>query len=76
MFRRVRIETSIIYADEKCAYFSHCLFLQNQKHGEVLVKMKFKRGSATVSPIEIAGNLPFVKQEHLRAWDQTLEAMR
>ncbi len=76
MFRRVRVETSIIYADEKCAYFSHALFLQNQQHGEVLVKMKFKRGSVTISPIEIAGNLPSVKHEHLRAWDQTLEAMQ
>lgn len=76
MFSRVRVETSIIYADEKCAYFSHCLFLQNQKHGEVLVKMKFKRGAVTVSPIEIAGNLPSVKHEHLRAWDKTLEAMQ
>jgi len=76
VFRRVRVETSIIYADEKCAYFSHSLFLQNQQHGEVLVKMKFKRGSATISPIEIAGNLPSVKHEHLRAWDQTLEAMQ
>ena len=76
VFRRVRVETSIIHADEKCAYFSHCFFLQNQQHGEVLVKMKFKRGSETVSPIEIASNLPSVKHEHLRAWDQTLEAMR
>lgn len=76
MFWRVRIKTSIIYADEKCAYFSHCLFLQNQKQGEVLVKMKFKRGAVTVSPIEIAGNLPTVKHKHVRAWDKTLEAMQ
>ena len=26
IFSRVRIETGIIYADEKCAYFSHSLF--------------------------------------------------
>jgi acyl-CoA thioesterase FadM len=76
VFRRVRVETSIIYADEKCAYFSHSLFLQNQQHGEILVKMKFKRGSVTISPMEIAGSLPSVKHEHLRAWDQTLEAMQ
>ena len=75
VFRRIRIETGIIYADEKCAYFSHSLFLQNRQHGEVLVKMKFKRGSVTVSPTEIAGKLPSMKAEHLRAWDQTLEAM-
>lgn len=75
VFRRVRVETSIIYADERCAYFSHSLFLRNQQHAEVLVKMKFKRGSETVSPAEIAGKLPSAKLEHLRAWDQVLEAM-
>lgn len=76
VFRRVRIETGIIYADGMCAYFSHSLFLQSQKHGEILVKMKFKRGSVTISPTEFAGKLPSVKPEHLRAWDQTLEAIR
>jgi acyl-CoA thioesterase FadM len=76
MFSRVRIETSIIYADDKCAYFSHALFMQNQQHGEVLVKMKFKKGSLTISPQEIAGNLPSVKPEHLQAWDLTLASMR
>jgi acyl-CoA thioesterase FadM len=76
MFSTVRVETSILYADAKCAYFSHSFFLQNQQHAEVFVKMKFKRGSTTVSPVEIAGDLPSEKQEHLRAWDLTLEAMR
>ena len=39
------------------------------------MKMKFKKGSVTVPPTEIAGKLPSVKPEHLRAWDETLEAM-
>ncbi len=75
VFRRVRVEASIIYADEKCAYFSHSLYVQDQEHGQVLVKMKFKRRSITVSPSEIAGNLPYVKPECFKAWDQTLEGM-
>lgn len=75
MFRRVRVETGIVYADKKCAYFSHCFFVRDQKHGEVLVKMKFKRGSSTVPPQEVAGDLPSVKFEHLQAWDRTLQAM-
>ena len=75
-FRRVRVETSILFADEKCAYFSHAVFSGEQRHAEILVKMKFKRGSATVSPIDVAGDLPTVKQEHLEAWDQALSAMR
>ena len=76
MFTQVRIETSIIYADEKCAYFSHLFFVQNQQHGEVLVKMKFKKGLVTISPMKIVGGLPSVKHEHLSAWDQALNAMQ
>jgi len=75
LFGRVRIETSIIYADEKCMYFSHSLFVQDRQHGEILVKMKFKKGVVTVSPAKIAGKLPSLKPEHLRAWDETLDAM-
>lgn len=44
MFQRVRIETEIVFADNKCAYFSHEFFVGDDKHGEVLVKMKFKGG--------------------------------
>ena len=75
VFRRVRVETRILFADEKCAYFSHAVFSGDRRHAEILVKMKFKRGSATVSPIDVAGDLPTVKQEHLEAWDQALAGM-
>lgn len=75
MFKRVRVETAIIYADRKCAYFSHRLCLKDQWHGEVLVKMKFKKGSVTVCPMDVTGELPSVKPDSLKAWDKTLEAM-
>jgi len=75
VFTCVRIKTSIIYADEKCAYFSHSLFVQDRQHGEVLVKMKFKKVAVTVSPAKIADKLPSLKPEHLKVWDETLEAM-
>jgi hypothetical protein len=65
MFSRVRVETAIVFADEKCAYFSHMLFLGDQQHAEVLVKMKFKKGSLTVPPGEIIGQRFTVKPPHL-----------
>ena len=55
IFQRVRVETTIVYADERCAYLSHPMFIGDRQHGEVLVKMKFKKGSITVRPAEIIG---------------------
>jgi acyl-CoA thioesterase FadM len=75
MFKRVRVESSIVYADEKCAYFAHAFFVKNQQHGEVLVKMKFKKGYETVAPKDLAGDLPSTKPPYLQAWDQALHAM-
>jgi acyl-CoA thioesterase FadM len=75
MFKKVRVETSIIYADGKCAYFSHSLFLGSVLHGEVLVKMKFKKGSITVPPGELISPSFAEKPSHLVMWDRTLEAM-
>ncbi|SFU86044.1 Thioesterase-like superfamily protein [Polaromonas sp. YR568] len=75
MFRRVRVETDIVFADEKCAWFSHTLFLGGQQHAEVLVKMKFKKGSLTVPPAEVIGRRFGAKPPHLEAWDRALDAM-
>lgn len=75
MFSRVRVETEILYADSKCAYFSHRFLVAGKPHGEVLVKMKFKKGPVTVKPIDAIGAHPAVKPPHLAAWDQTLETM-
>ena len=72
MFQRVRIETAIIFADEKCAYFSHQLFVGSDKHGEVLVKMKFKRGSITVRPGELFDHAFTMKPVQIESWDRAL----
>lgn len=50
LFARVRVETRLIYADEKHAYFSHTVQLRSGPAAEILVKMKFKRGRVTVPP--------------------------
>ena len=75
MFSRVRVETAIIFADDKCAYFSHALFVADQPCGEVLVKMKFKRGPVTVRPRDLLGDSVRLKPVQLQAWDSTLSAM-
>ena len=76
MFANVRAETAISYADERHVYFSHYLFVEGKLCGEILVKMKFKRGSITVRPVEIDGECLLVKPRHIDLWDQTLEAAR
>lgn len=68
MFQRVRIETAIVFADNKCAYFSHELFLGDHKHGEVLVKMKFKRGAITVRPSELIDHAFTAKPPCIDTW--------
>lgn len=75
VFERVRVETAIIYADAKCAYFSHAMFVGSQQHGEVLVKMKFKKGAITCPPSEIIDTRFGSKPAHVEIWDQALEAM-
>lgn len=75
MFQRVRVDTRILHADDKCAYFSHEIYMRDVLHAEVLVKMKFKRGRLTVDPFELLG-LRFEEQSaQLLAWNQALEAM-
>lgn len=72
LFQRVDVQTAIVFADEKCAYFSHTLLVRGTPHAEVLVKMKFKQGRLTVPPREVFGDCPVDKPRHLEAWDQAL----
>lgn len=73
LFQSVDVETAIVFADEKCAYFSHTLCVQGTPHAELLVKMKFKQGRRTVPPRDVFGDCPGEKPGHLVAWDQALE---
>lgn len=75
MFKRVRVETAIIFADEKCAWFSHAMFIGAEQHAEVLVKMKFKKGSLTVRPGELITQVFAGRPPQLEAWDRALDAM-
>lgn len=75
LFQRVDVDTVIVFADEKCAYFSHTLCVHGAPHAEVLVKMKFKQGRRTVPPRDVFGDCPSEKPAHLVAWDLALERM-
>jgi acyl-CoA thioesterase FadM len=75
MFQRVRMETAIVFADDKCVYFSHELFIGEHKHGEVLVKMKFKKGAVTIRPGELIDHAFTVKPSCIDRWELTLDAM-
>jgi acyl-CoA thioesterase FadM len=75
MFKRVRVETAIIFADDKCAWFSHAMFVGAEQHAEVLVKMKFKKGPLTVRPAEFITQGFAAKPAQLEAWDRALDAM-
>ncbi|BBB65862.1 hypothetical protein UNDYM_1609 [Undibacterium sp. YM2] len=79
IFQRVRVETRIMHADEKCAYFSHAFYagdaLHVEPHAELLVKMKFKRGRLTVNPFELLGLRFEEPPAQLLAWEQALAVM-
>ena len=47
---RIRVETQLIHADDKCAYFAHVMYSRKEQVAEVLVKMIFKVGRIAVAP--------------------------
>ena len=76
LFNRVRVDSRVLYADEKCAYFAHAFLVGGVHHAQVLVKMKFKKGRLTIPPAAVLGSLPpGPKPEALRRWDETLDAL-
>ncbi len=72
LFQRIDVATAIVFADDKCAYFSHTLMVQGALQAEVLVKMKFKKGRLTIAPRDVFGECPSDKPAHLAAWDEAL----
>ena len=72
LFNRVRVETQVVYADDKCAWFRHGFFVGEIRCAEVTVKMKFKNGSVTVAPGLLLGAFPGDKPLWAERWDETL----
>ena len=75
VFSRVSIDTRVVWADAKWAWFSHALSVRDTHCAEVLVKMKFKHGARTVTPAELLGEFNGPLPEPLRRWDETLAAL-
>lgn len=74
LFQRVRVETTILFANQRFAYFSHKFFVGEVQHGEVLVKMKFKKGAITVPLANLVEHAFVKKPVPLDHWDQALDA--
>lgn len=75
IFSRVRVETRLIYADEKCAYFSHRVHAAGGKAAEVLVKMKFKKGHMTVAPSTFLSTSFGTAPVEVRNWEPALDVL-
>ncbi len=75
VFSRVRVETRLIYSDEKCAYFSHAVHAGDSQAAEVLVKMKFKKGRTTVSPSTFLSASFATVPAKVRNWEPALEGL-
>lgn len=75
VFNQVQVETRILYADGKCAYFTHAFLVAGELHADVLVKMKFKQGRLTIAPATLLGEFPGDKPRELQRWDDTLAAL-
>jgi acyl-CoA thioesterase FadM len=72
MFSRVRVESTVVYADAKCAWFSHSFWRGGERHADVLVKMKFKQGRLTLPPARFVDGAGGDKPAYLADWDRAL----
>jgi acyl-CoA thioesterase FadM len=75
MFQRVRVESEVVYADEKCAWFAHSFWRGSERHAQVLVKMKFKKGGITLAPARFVDAAGHDKPAYLEDWDRALGAL-
>ena len=73
LFSRVRVETRLIYADDKCAYFHHALHGRAGLAAEVLVKMKFKQRGRTLAPATFLAFSFDAMPESVRSWESALQ---
>jgi acyl-CoA thioesterase FadM len=74
LFERVRVDTRVVFADGKCAWFSHMFSVGGVHCAEVLVKMKFKNGKITVPPAQVLGAFPAAMPAMLERWEEALAA--
>ena len=73
-FSRVTVDSQLVYADDKCAYFCHTFLVKQIKHAKVFVKMKFKKGPVTIAPAELLGAFSGAKPLFVQRWDAALVA--
>ncbi|MGL4316568.1 MAG: thioesterase family protein [Pseudomonas sp.] len=73
LFSRVRVETRLVYADDKCAYFRHALYVRAGLAAEVLVKMKFKQRGRTLAPATFLTFSFDAMPEAVRSWELALQ---
>lgn len=75
LFNRVRVETQVAYADDKCAWFSHGFYVGEARRAEVMVKMKFKKGPVTVAPGVLLGEFVGERPGWVGRWDEALHKL-
>jgi acyl-CoA thioesterase FadM len=73
LFSRVSVETRLLYADDKCAYFQHALYARGDLAAEVLVKMKFKKAGRTVAPATFLTFSFDAMPDSVRSWETALQ---
>jgi acyl-CoA thioesterase FadM len=74
VFSRVRVDTRLLFADAKCAWFSHVLHAGGAPAAEVLVKMKFKKGRVTVPPSAFLACSFASMPPQVARWEPALDA--
>lgn len=75
LFNRVRVESSVAYADGRCAWFAHEFSVRGVPCAHVMVKMKFKKGPVTVPTEQVLGVFKGVRPTWVQPWEDTLAAL-
>ena len=75
LFKRVRVETQVVFTDSRCAWLSHGFFVGEVRHAEVMVKMKFKNGPVTVAPSQMFGVFAGAQPLSIQSWEELLDAL-